>query len=135
MEFIYTNKSLKKDNCDKIIEYFENENSLKYQGVTFGGLDKRIKDTVDIIIPNKSETENKWNEINDILSDELEKNLKPAINKIQKINIFRDLLHEYELNFSNYIQNGHLDSLQKIKAKQIYDYNLGKSCNYPQLIN
>ena len=40
------------------------------------GLDKRIKDTVDIIIPNKSETENKWNEINDILSDELEKNLK-----------------------------------------------------------
>ena len=82
MEFIYTNKSLKKDNCDKIIEYFENEDSLKYQGVTFGGLDKRIKDTVDIIIPNKSETENKWNEINDILSDELEKNLKIYVKKL-----------------------------------------------------
>lgn len=70
-----------------------------------------------------------------LFGSELEKNLKPAINKIQKINIFRDLLHKYELNFSNYIQNGHLDSLQKIKAKQIYDYNLSKSYNYPQLIN
>ena len=122
MEFIYTNKSLKKDNCDKIIEYFENEDSLKYQGVTFGGLDKRIKDTVDIIIPNKSETENKWNEINDILSDVLEKNLKIYVKKLNsKENYSKE--NNYNKEFKNLYDNLYLVNNFMI---QKYDKNKGK---------
>jgi hypothetical protein len=45
-------------------------------------------------------------------------------------------LDEYELNFYNHAQTRHLDSLQKIRVKEIYDYHLSKSFNsYVYLIN
>jgi len=122
MEFIYTNKSLKKEHCDKIIEYYENESNLKYQGVTFGGLDKRIKDTVDLIIPHKTETENKWNEINDILSNDLEKNLKIYVKNLNSKDNYSKI-NNYNREFKNLYENLYLVNNFMI---QKYDKNKGK---------
>ena len=55
------NNSLPNELCEEIIEMFENDDSL-YDGVTAAGLNKTIKDTKDMIIPNN----NKWNKILDV---------------------------------------------------------------------
>jgi hypothetical protein len=79
MEYIYTTNSLSGVTCKKIITYYDKIASLKYQGVTFKGLDKRVKDTTDIIIPYKNNIYSEWDEINDILSTELYDKLKKYI--------------------------------------------------------
>lgn len=80
MDYVYTASSLPKGLCEKIIENYEKELVLKYQGVTGGGLDKNIKDTQDMIIPENEV----WEEVNDILSFELQKHVKEYIEKIEK---------------------------------------------------
>jgi serine/threonine protein kinase len=71
-----------------------------------------------------------------LFGPDLEKKIGTTSNKIQKNILFQNLLDEYELNFYGYIQNTPLDSLQRIKAKEIYNFNLSKSFNsYVYLIN
>ena len=71
-----------------------------------------------------------------LFGPDLEKKIGTTGNKIQKNILFQNLMDEYELNFYSYIQNGPLDSLQRIKAKEIYNFNLSKSFNnYVHLIN
>ncbi len=71
-----------------------------------------------------------------LFGPDLEKKIGTTSNKIQKNILFQNLMDEYELNFYSYIQNSPLDSLQRVKAKEIYNFNLSKSFNnYVHLIN
>jgi hypothetical protein len=71
-----------------------------------------------------------------LFGSDLEKKIGTTSNKIQKNILFQNLMDEYELNFYSYNQTRHLDSFQKIRVKEIYDYHLSKSFNnYVHLIN
>jgi len=122
MEYIYTNKSLTTDFCKKVIKYYDDDNELKYQGVTYKGLDKRIKDTTDLIIPNKSHVESKWDEINDLLSSELEKNLKKYISGLNTKSNYMSK-NNYEMDYKHLHDKLYLMSNFMI---QKYDKNIGK---------
>jgi len=69
--------------CNLIIELYENEEN-KYEGVTRGGLNKSVKDTTDFIIPYDASSNTNWLNINDILYNELNKNLHKYIVKIRQ---------------------------------------------------
>jgi len=82
--YFYINKnSLSKEVCNEIINYFEIEETCKYEGNTGGGLRKDIKDTLDFQIPAKNE-KNKphWNKIRNLLERELNNNVKNYVKKI-----------------------------------------------------
>lgn len=72
------NNSLPNELCEEIIKMFENDDSL-YDGVTAAGLNKNIKDTKDMIIPNND----KWNKILDVLTKELHRNLNLYIKSLK----------------------------------------------------
>lgn len=83
-DYFYINKnSLSKEVCCDIIHYFESETHGKYEGVTGGGLQKEIKDTLDFQIPAKNE-KNKphWNKIRNLLERELNINIKKYVKSI-----------------------------------------------------
>jgi hypothetical protein len=80
MDYVYTQSSLSKELCEEIIDKYEKEQNLKYQGVTARGLDKNIKDTQDMMIPESKE----WEEINQVLSIELQRHVKLYIERIEK---------------------------------------------------
>lgn len=65
------NNSISKQLCDEIIHLYESQNT-QYHGVTAGGLNKNVKDTMDFIIP----VEDPWIKIREFLALELERNLK-----------------------------------------------------------
>jgi hypothetical protein len=81
--FYINHYSLSKELCNDIINYFEIEETGKYEGNTGGGLRKDIKDTLDFQIPTKNE-KNKlhWNKIRDLLERELNNNVKTYVKKI-----------------------------------------------------
>ena len=82
--YFYINQhSISKELCNDIINYFEIEDTGKYEGSTGGGLRKDIKDTLDFQIPAKNE-KNKphWNKIRNLLERELNNNVKNYVKKI-----------------------------------------------------
>jgi hypothetical protein len=123
MEYIYTTHSLTNCFCNKIMNYYDNDDeNLKYQGITFRGLDKRIKDATDLVIPLTNDINNKWYEINNILSSELEKNLKIYIKKLNNKSNYKE-----ENNYGN--NYNHLyEDLQLLNNFMIqkYEKNIGK---------
>ena len=126
MDFIFViNNSLSEEFCTKIIEKYECSDNLKYEGVTFNGLNKNIKDTTDLKIPHIYDSENTWCEINKILYIELYKSLKMYITNIN--NIYKDLNHKF-LNYTNVYDTGF--QVQKYIAnvgKYIYHNDYGNS--------
>lgn len=122
MEYIYTTKSLTTDICNKIIEYYDNEKTLKYEGVTFRGLDKRVKDATDLLIPEKTDVTSKWDEINDILSSELENNLKKYIHKLDDKPNYSEI-NNYGFNYNQLSRKLYLINNFMI---QRYEKNVGK---------
>lgn len=81
--YIYSNNnSISRELCADIIDMFEKEND-KYEGVTMNGLDKKVKDTTDFIIPKNSE---KWNKLHSFLSDELTRNLTTYLTQLNNNN-------------------------------------------------
>lgn len=113
--YIYENpNSLSKKNCQKIIDLFENDMSVKYEGVTQSGLNKQIKNTTDGII-NKNDP--KWIDIYNTLSLELQTNIKLYLNKLyensfdEKYTYFKDknlitenfMIQRYVKNHGKYV--------------------------------
>jgi hypothetical protein len=80
MEYVYTNKSIPINTCQSIIQKYEEHKEQVYPGVTGSGLNKNIKDTNDLMIPDTDE----WDEINTILSNELTLNLKKYTEQIEQ---------------------------------------------------
>jgi hypothetical protein len=76
--FIYTNpNSISKQLCDEIIRLYESEPE-QYHGVTASGMNKKVKDTMDFIIP----LESPWDKIRNFLSEELGRNITLYTNQL-----------------------------------------------------
>lgn len=79
--YIYVNNnSLSKELCADIIQYFEEEPN-KTGGVTAGGLNTNVKDTIDFQIPHKN-VSSKWNKIRVLLEKELTNNIQQYVKNI-----------------------------------------------------
>jgi serine/threonine protein kinase len=91
----------------------------------------KLKDTPKKIIRRTISIEDSMFFVNkgSLFGPEIEKQLEGSGNSTPKYNVLQDLLVEYELHFENYARIRNLDSLQRLKAKNIYDYHLSKSFN------
>jgi Rps23 Pro-64 3,4-dihydroxylase Tpa1-like proline 4-hydroxylase len=79
---IYLNpNSISKQLCDEIIHLYESQNT-QYHGVTAGGLNKLVKDTMDFNIP----IEDPWTKIREFLGLELQRNLKMYMDQLNSHN-------------------------------------------------
>jgi hypothetical protein len=78
--FYINSNSISKELCKKIIDMFDLDKN-KYEGVTFGGLNKNIKDTQDLVIPNTPNISgfDKWSKIQKFLEKELAKNTREYV--------------------------------------------------------
>jgi hypothetical protein len=79
--YFYVNPiSISQELCKTIINMFDSDKN-KYEGVTFGGLNKNIKETHDLVIPNTPNKTgfDKWNKIQKFLEKELAKNTKEYV--------------------------------------------------------
>lgn len=64
-----------------------------------------------------------------LFGPEFENELKTKSDSIEKIELFEKLTDKYSVKFEYYAQKHNLDSLKKLKAKEIYFYQLSKSIN------
>jgi Rps23 Pro-64 3,4-dihydroxylase Tpa1-like proline 4-hydroxylase len=109
MNYIYeNNNSICAELCDEIIYLFE-KNQNKYDGHTLGGVDKKIKDTTDLIIDKSNKS---WTEIYSFLESELTINIKKYLennnNKYIKTNSYEPIsknLTTSTFMVQRYIQN------------------------------
>jgi hypothetical protein len=129
--YIYkNNNSISPELCEDIIKMFEEENN-KYEGVTFGGLDKNIKDTTDFIIPKNNE---KWNKINTFLDTEIKNNIKIYLdelnNKIDFQNKEQNTTLEYKIFKNTSFTNSNYMIQRYLKGKGKYIYHNDFSINY-----
>jgi Rps23 Pro-64 3,4-dihydroxylase Tpa1-like proline 4-hydroxylase len=108
------NNSLPNELCEEIIEMFENDDS-QYEGVTAVGLNKHIKDTKDMIIPNND----KWNKILKVLTKELHRNLNLYI-KLLKTD-----LNDYAIFSKNFLYENsfQIQRYRKNEGKYIYHHD------------
>lgn len=114
--YIYENpNSISKKNCQKIIDLFENEINAKYEGVTQAGLNKKIKNTTDYVI---DANDPKWSDIHNILSLELQTNIKLYLNKLYE-NSF-DEKYKYFKNTNLMTENFMIQRYIKNHGKYIY---------------
>jgi hypothetical protein len=112
-KFIYIEKSLSKEICDKIIQLFENEKDKKI-GRMIGGIDLNFKNTLDFEIPA---IESNWDDVLGVLQYELQLHINKYI-EITK-NIFgHNILKKYTCLFENCF------NVQKYKANEgFYTYH------------
>jgi hypothetical protein len=77
--FVYLNpNSLSREICEKIINLYE-EDTEKFDGRTFSGVNKKVKDTMDLMI---NSDDSKWEKIDKLLKKELQNNVKKYIYEI-----------------------------------------------------
>jgi hypothetical protein len=129
-DFIYmNNNSISHELCLDIIKMFEEENG-KYEGVTYGGLDKNIKDTTDLIIPTCNK---KWDKITKFLDIEIKNNLKKYLDSlndnIDYQNKDQNTLNKYRIfENTNFLHANYM--LQRyLKGKGRYIYHNDFSVN------
>lgn len=75
-EYFYIVPSLTQDVCDEIIALFENTDTGKYNGLTHGGYQSDVKETVDYVIPENE----LWKNIYTLINNEIYKNVEIYIN-------------------------------------------------------
>lgn len=130
MDYVYTAPSLSKEFCEHIIQRYESEQHLKYQGVTAGGLDKTTKDTQDMMIPETEE----WSDINQQLSNEIQKHMKLYIASIEtgsnykkENNYGKDYHHldEKLLQVNNFM----IQRYEQNKGKYVYHHDFSNETN------
>jgi hypothetical protein len=123
--YFYINEnSLSKELCFDIINLFENENN-KYEGQTFSGLNKNIKDTTEVQIPQISKSP-LFNKLRSLLDKELSNNIKKYVNNINnfvseheessdhKFKIFNDFLSYDTMQIQKY---------DKQKGRYVYHHD------------
>jgi hypothetical protein len=117
---IYLNpNSLSREICESIINLYE-EDTDKFDGRTFGGVNKKVKDTTDLMM--KSETP-KWKKIDNLLKKELQNNLKKYISEINTTIKFLNTESTNETDFKLFEENLTLESEFMV---QKYECNKGK---------
>jgi hypothetical protein len=80
------NNSISRELCEKIIILFE-ESSRKYGGITMSGLNKNIKNTLDLRFDSSNPEQVEFDNIYKILADELHINVNKYL-KLLNNNIF-----------------------------------------------
>jgi Rps23 Pro-64 3,4-dihydroxylase Tpa1-like proline 4-hydroxylase len=116
-KYFYINStSISKELCKTIINIFDSDHN-KYEGVTFGGLNKNIKDTQDLLIPNTPDKTgfDKWSKIQIFLEKELAKNTKEYVKILDN---FVNMNHEKENTDSNYTTFGSLLSNESFMVQR-----------------
>ena len=124
-DYFYINdNSLSKELCFDIINLFENENN-KYEGTTVSGLNKSIKDTTEVQIPQNSKSP-LFNKLRALLDKELSNNIKKYVNNINnfvseheeksehKFKIFNDFLSFDTMQIQKY---------DKQKGRYVYHHD------------
>jgi hypothetical protein len=89
--YIYeTDFSIPPELCDEIIQMYETEQTSHFNGRTFSGVDKSIKNTTDMIIPhNLDNNKEKWFEIENFLYKEIYANLLKYLNELSNKNSYK----------------------------------------------
>ena len=125
--YFYINQtSISPELCKTIINMFNLDNN-KYPGVTHSGLNKNIKDTHDLVIPNSPDKSgfDKWAKVHNFLEKELAKNTKEYIKMLDELIVKN---HEkeattYEFNtFGEFVthQSFMVQRYTKQKGRYIY---------------
>jgi len=124
MNYVYTAPSLSKELCEQIIQRYDAELHMKYQGVTAAGLDKSVKDTQDMSIPENEE----WAEVNHLLTSELEKHMKLYMKSIEtgphykKENNFGQEYHHLQETLIQ-VNNFMIQRYEQNKGKYVYHHD------------
>jgi hypothetical protein len=104
-KYIYTNEnSISKELCYDIIQMFESEEN-KNDGRTLGGVNKKVKDTVDYVI---NANDKKWYKYHQFLYKELSRNIKNYLDGLNKNNCINNNNQLSSLNY-NYFDGKNLD--------------------------
>ena len=121
-KYIYLNKnSLSPEICLDIIQLYENENtSSKHEGLTQGGLNKNVKNTVDFNIPVNDE---KWYKYYKLLNNEISINLKKYFSNLNNNNEFKNI---DQLSDKTYVFFEDTNFLSNVFMIQKYTKNMGK---------
>jgi len=125
--FYINHNSISKELCKTIRDMFDSDNN-KYEGITFGGLNKNIKDTQDLVIPNTPNKTgfDKWSKIQKFLEKELAKNTKDYVKILDDLIIKN---HEKETTnaeyktFGNVLSNDSFMVQRYTKQKGRYIYH------------
>ena len=116
-KYIYINKnSLSSDFCIELIKLFENDTN-KQEGLTLSGVNKSIKDTTDMNIPDNDE---KWYKYHSLLNNELKRNIKKYLDMLNNTN---NCLNETKLKYI-FFDNTNLKRGSLLMQK--YTQNKGK---------
>jgi hypothetical protein len=106
--------------CNEIIEKYEKEDD-RYNGCTLGGVNTKVKDTTDFIIPKN---QSKWNKIEKFLYKELYENLSKYLQNIRHNNYDPDnnnnIMHSFFENKSLHIDDLMCQKYNKGIGKYIY---------------
>jgi len=134
--FYINSNSLSPELCKKIIEMFNNDEN-RYEGITAGGLNKNVKDTRDLVIPNSPQKTgfDKWQKIHKFLEKELAQNLKEYVKNLDNLVINN---HEKEnttftyKTFGNALSNENFMVQKYKKQKGRYIYHNDFSSDYKE---
>jgi hypothetical protein len=129
--FYINNNSLSRELCNEIISTFESENFGKYDGMTAGGLNKNIKDTVDFLIPDKNQNDkSQWSKIRTVLDKELNNNVKKYIKKINDcISVNEENSSNKYLVFNKFVTFETIQIQRYTKNKGRYIYHNDFACD------
>jgi hypothetical protein len=115
--------SLSKELCIDIINLFENEN--KYPGTTISGINKDIKDTMEVLIPTNSNSP-LFKKLRSLLDKELNDNVKKYVNNINNFvyNSEENSSHKYNA-ISDFLifDTMQIQKYDKQKGRYVYHHD------------
>lgn len=121
-EFIYSNcYSIPKELCKDIIQFFEEEDIIKLPGITQGGLNKNVKNTLDFKIPVNCHETSKWYKVNQLLYNELHSNLEIYLKTLNNKPSYKNnnTFDDYKLIPDKFL-------IEDVFQIQKYEKNVGK---------
>lgn len=127
--FIYQKRdSIPKDVCETIIDYYEGE-ECRYKGITSDGLNEQVKNTMDFVIPNDCFIQkNKWSNICDILTYQLQENIKEYMTSLKTHENF--LADEYKFIYAKYLTEDNYQIQKYTKGEGKYVYHEDSSIDW-----
>ena len=131
-KYIYiNNNSLSSELCRDLIQMFEEEETGRYEGVTFEGLNKNVKDTTDFIIPDNQ----KLNKINKLLHKEIQNNIKIYLDQLNNKTDFENKnqntnYNKYKIFEKTKFLNKNFMMQRYLKGKGKYIYHNDFAINY-----
>jgi hypothetical protein len=139
MDYIYINEySISNQLCKDIIELYHRNSVNHYKGVTAGGINIDVKDTIDYIIPIDIDSTHEWYKISEFLKKELHKNIKKYIMKINSMvdsndsySIKYNFLNDLDfLNNTYFFQYDNLMIQRYEKNKGRYKFHIDSMCDF-----